>query len=134
MLLEDPERDTEGRSLLRKAERALLLGVRDWALDYLLDLVLSVSGSFLKPYVALASLEKEPHAANIGMKDDGGFSPGIPSPAIRASYLARTGKGGAALAELGPWGRTSPGIPRRPCPPRKSAAECIPRSRFTPGP
>lgn len=101
-LLSDPERASGGRDLERRADAALLLGERDWAREYLLELVAADPAYSWRVYASLAALEDDPERADYWYDR---MAAGLPSDPeahrARAAHLARTGREGRALEELG---------------------------------
>ncbi len=100
-LLSDPARSTYGGDLQRKADAAALLGEREWAREYLTELVLADPGFSWKAYAALASLEADRTGAEYWYGRMAESFPSDPDALrSRAAYLSRTGRDEQALAEL----------------------------------
>lgn len=92
-LLSNSERVTSGPGLKRQADAALLLGQREWAREYFMELVLSNPAYSWKIYSALASLEETPERADFWYDRMVAEFPSDPEALrARASYLARTGR------------------------------------------
>lgn len=101
-LLSDPERASGGRDLERRADAALLLGERDWAREYLMELVAADPAYSWKAYASLAALEDDPERADYWYDRMAAGLPSDPEACrARAAHLARTGREGRALEELG---------------------------------
>ncbi len=100
-LLSDSRRAFSGRDLERKADAAFLLGEREWAREYLTELVLADPGYSWKVYASLASLEEDPVRADYWYE---AMAAAFPSDSgalrARAAYLARTGREESALTIL----------------------------------
>lgn len=101
VLLSNPDRAAPGPDLERKADAALLLGEKEWARDYLTDLALARPDYSWKVYVSLAALEESPERSDFWYDRMSEEFPSDPEALrARASYLARTGRGAQARAEL----------------------------------
>ncbi len=110
-LLSDPARASGGRDLERKADAALLLGERDWAREYLTELVLADPAYSWKAYASLAALEEDSERADFWYDRMAAAFPSDPEAfRARAAHLARTGREERALGELGsmPGGESDP--------------------------
>lgn len=110
-ILSDPERALGGRDLERRADAALLLGERDWAREYLTELVLADPAYSWKAYASLAALEDDLERADYWYDRMASEFPSEPEAfRARAAHLARTGRVGRALEglESEPGGRSDP--------------------------
>lgn len=126
-LLSDSRRAASGRDLEQKADAALLLGEREWAREYLMELVLADPGYSWKVYASLASLEEDPARAEYWYEGMAAAFPSDPDALrARAAYLVRTGREEAALAILGARGEEIPD-------PRTAALAAEIRLRGAPG-
>ena len=110
-ILSDPVRASGGRDLERRADAALLLGERDWAREYLTELILADPAYSWKAYASLAALEDDPERADYWYDRMASEFPSDPEAfRARAAHLARTGREGRALEglESAPGGRADP--------------------------
>jgi len=107
-LLSDPARAAVGRDLQRKADAAALLGEREWAREYLTELVLADPGYSWRAYAALASLEENRAGADYWYGRMAEAFPSDPEALrSRGAYFSRTGRDERALAELETAGRVT---------------------------
>jgi tetratricopeptide (TPR) repeat protein len=101
LLLADPERGDGGQGSMRKADAALLMGERDWAREYLMEVVLTSPDYSWKPYAALAALEGDKSRSDYWYERMAKLFPEDPEAVrARAAYLARTGRSDEALVAL----------------------------------